>query len=122
MRISSSLTYSSIMNAAVENVRRAFRSKYSFDVQSTWLQACLVWLRDQFQLADFTNHYSLERIYNQWLHTDLALIADAHCLPADLDLNAKKVQLSGKYGLQVLLDACSCSEWYATSDSALTRG
>ena len=92
--------YFSIMNS-VDHVRRAFRSKYSFDVQATWLQACLAWLRDQYQLADVTNSYSLERIYQQWLHSDLALIADAHCLPSDLDLNAKKVQLTGKYGLQV---------------------
>lgn len=90
----------SIMNA-VDQVRRAFRSKYSFDVQATWLQACLIWLRDQYQLADLTNSCTLERIYQQWLHTDLALIADAHCLPSDLDLNAKKVQLTGKYSLQV---------------------
>jgi hypothetical protein len=86
---------------SVDQVRRAFRSKYSFDVQATWLQACLTWLRDQYQLTDLTNTYTLERIYQQWLHTDLALIADAHCLPSDLDLNAKKVQLTGKYSLQV---------------------
>lgn len=86
----------------IDNVRRAFRSKYSFDMQSTWLQACLVWLRDQFQLPDLTNNYALEKIYNQWLHTDISLIADAQCLPNDLDLNAKKVQLSGKYALQVI--------------------
>jgi hypothetical protein len=85
-----------------DNVRRAFRSKYSFDVQTTWLQACLIWLRDQFQLADVTNNYTLEKIYNQWLHTDLTLIAHTPCLPNDLDLNAKKVQLSGKYALQVI--------------------
>lgn len=86
---------------AIDNVRRAFRSKYSFDVQSTWLQPCLAWLQDQFQLADFTNNYTLEKIYAQWLHTDIALIPDASSLPNDLDLNAKKVQLSGKYALQV---------------------
>ncbi|CAF4864954.1 unnamed protein product [Rotaria socialis] len=85
----------------IDNVRRAFRSKYSFDVQSTWLQPCLAWLRDQFQLTELTNNYALEKIYNQWLHTDITLIADAYSLPNDLDLNAKKVQLSGKYALQV---------------------
>jgi len=88
---------------AIDNVRRAFRSKYSFDIQTTWLQACLVWLRDQFQLPDLTNNYSLEKIYNQWLHTDISLIADAHSLPNDLDLNAKKIQLTGKYALQVII-------------------
>lgn len=86
----------------IDNVRRAFRSKYSFDIQSTWLQACINWLRDQFQLPDLTNNYSLDKIYNQWLHTDISLIADAHYLPNDLDLNAKKIQLTGKYPLQVL--------------------
>jgi hypothetical protein len=85
-----------------DNVRRAFRSKYSFDIQTTWLQACITWLRDQFQLPDLTNNYALEKIYNQWLHTDISLIADAQSLPNDLDLNAKKVQLSGKYALQVI--------------------
>jgi hypothetical protein len=85
----------------IDNVRRAFRSKYSFDIQTTWLQACLVWLRDQFQLPDLTNNYSLEKIFHQWLHTDISLIADAYSLPNDLDLNAKKVQLTGKYPLQV---------------------
>ena len=84
-----------------ENVRRAFRSKYSFDIQTTWLQACLIWLRDQFQLPDLTNNYALEKVFNQWLHADISLIADAHSLPNDLDLNAKKVQLTGKYALQV---------------------
>lgn len=87
---------------ATENVRRAFRSKYSFDVQPAWLHACLAWLRDQFQLADLTSTYTLEKVYNQWLHTDLALVADASSLPNDLDLNAKKVQLTGRYALQVL--------------------
>ena len=86
-----------------ENVRRAFRSKYSFDIQSTWLQACLTWLRDQFQLTDLTNNYTLEKVFNQWIHTDISLIADTQSLPNDLDLNAKKVQLSGKYPLQVIL-------------------
>lgn len=84
-----------------ENVRRAFRSKYSFDIQTTWLQACLIWLRDQFQLPDLTNNYALEKVFDQWLHTDISLIADAHSLPNDLDLNAKRVQLTGKYALQV---------------------
>jgi hypothetical protein len=88
---------------AIDNIRRAFRSKYSFDIQSTWLQACIIWLRDQFQLPDLTNNYTLEKIYNQWLHTDISLIADAYCLPNDLDLNAKKIQLSGKYALQVII-------------------
>jgi hypothetical protein len=87
---------------AIDNVRRAFRSKYSFDVPSIWLQACLIWLRDQFQLPDLTNNYSLEKIYHQWLHTNISLIADASSLPNDLDLNAKKVQLTGKYALQVI--------------------
>lgn len=86
----------------IDNVRRAFRSKYSFDVPSIWLQACLIWLRDQFQLPDLTNNYSLEKIYHQWLHTNISLIADASSLPNDLDLNAKKVQLTGKYALQVI--------------------
>ncbi|UJR28262.1 hypothetical protein I4U23_009512 [Adineta vaga] len=96
-----------------DNVRRAFRSKYSFDVPSIWLQACLVWLRDQFQLADLTNSYTLEKIYNQWLHTDIALIADASCLPNDLDLNAKKVQLSGKYALQINSILCISEPYYS---------
>ena len=85
-----------------DNVRRAFRSKYSFDIQASWLQPCLIWLRDQFQLTELTNNYTLEKVYTQWLHTNISLIADAHCLPNDLDLHAKKVQLSGKYPLQVI--------------------
>ncbi|CAF3855474.1 unnamed protein product [Adineta steineri] len=98
---------------AIDNIRRAFRSKYSFDVQSTWLQACIVWLRDQYQLADLTNNYTLEKIYNQWLHTDIALIADAYSLPNDLDLNAKKVQLSGKYALQINSIICISEPYYS---------
>ena len=86
----------------IDSVRRAFRSKYSIDVPSNWLQACVTWLRDQYQLADLTSTYTLERIYQQWLHTDLTLLSDAYCLPSDLDLNAKKVQLTGKYPLQVI--------------------
>ncbi|CAF1305071.1 unnamed protein product [Adineta ricciae] len=95
-----------------DNVRRAFRSKYSFDVPSTWLQACLTWLRDQFQLPNLTNNCTLEKVYNQWLHTDIALLADASCLPSDLDLNAKKVQLTGKYALQINSISCISDPYY----------
>ena len=98
---------------AIEPVRRAFRSKYAFDVQPVWLQACISWLRDQYQLADLTSSYSLERIYHQWLHTDLTMIADAQCLPNDLDLNAKKVQLSGKYALQINSILCITEPYYS---------
>ncbi|CAM4741440.1 unnamed protein product [Rotaria magnacalcarata] len=96
----------------IDNVRRAFRSKYSFDVQSTWLQPCLAWLRDQFQLTELTNNYALEKIYNQWLHTDITLIADAYSLPNDFDINAKKVQLSGKYALQINSILCISEPYY----------
>lgn len=85
----------------IEQVRRAFRSKYSFDLPLTWLQACLSWLRDQYQLADLTNSYTLERIQEQWLHTDISLISDVQSLPNDFDINAKKIQLTGKYLFQV---------------------
>ncbi|CAF0801492.1 unnamed protein product [Rotaria sordida] len=97
----------------IDNVRRAFRSKYSFDIQSTWLQPCLAWLRDQFQITELTNNYTLEKIYTQWLHTDIALIADACCLPNDLDLNAKKIQLSGKYALQINSILCISESYYS---------
>ncbi|CAF4534328.1 unnamed protein product [Rotaria sp. Silwood1] len=97
----------------IDNVRRAFRSKYSFDIQSTWLQACLAWLGDQFQLTELTNNYTLEKIYKQWLHTDISLIADACYLPNDLDLNAKKVQLNGKYALQINSISCISESYYS---------
>ncbi|CAF2963446.1 unnamed protein product [Rotaria sp. Silwood2] len=97
----------------IDNVRRAFRSKYSFDIQPTWLQPCLAWLRDQFQLTELTNNYTLEKIYNQWLHTDISLIADACYLPSDLDLNAKKIQLSGKYALQINSILCISESYYS---------
>ncbi|CAF0779574.1 unnamed protein product [Didymodactylos carnosus] len=100
------------MPPVLDNIQQSFNRKYTFSPPDQWLKLCLDWLKSEYQFATLTNDYCLERIYEQWLHSDLNLIQGMKSLPDTCLQDDQKILLSGKYPLQINKVLCISDSYY----------